>query len=121
MLEFTINPRGRWQRITELVTFDTAGGTGSGVCGIDLVFRIISNRIGGVRWCVRQSKARRDFDHDIALVNADAELDAIVIRRSDILLGHAALPFGRATQCIDNTGEFSSIFLCVGLFTLFTT
>jgi len=88
------------------VTFDTAGGTGSGVCGIDLVFRMISNRVGGVRWCVRQSNGRRDFDHDIALVNADAELDAIVTRRSDISLGHAALPLGRATQCIDNTGEF---------------
>jgi hypothetical protein len=35
------------------------------------------------------------FDYDIALVNADAELDAIVTRRSDIGLGHAALPFGR--------------------------
>ena len=80
------------------MTFDTAGGTGSGVCGMDLVVRIISNRVGGVRWCVKQSKARRDFDYDIALVNADAELDAIVTRRSDIGLGHAALPFGRATN-----------------------
>ena len=97
IVEFTINPSWSMKRTTELVTFDTAGGTGSGVCGIDLVFRIISNRVGGVRWCVKQSKGRRDFDHDIALVNADAELDAIVTRRSDIWLGHAALPFGRAT------------------------
>jgi len=55
--------------------------------------------------CQAGRKARRDFDHDIALVNAAAELDAIVTRRSGVPLMHPVLPFGRATQCIDNTGE----------------
>src|SRR5580704_7529211 len=43
--------------------------------------------------------------NDVALVNADTELDAIVARCS-ISLTHLALPFCRATQCINYTGEF---------------
>jgi len=39
-------------------------------------------------------------------MNADTELDAIVTRHGDISLTHLALPFCRATQCINHTGEF---------------
>jgi len=39
------------------------------------------------------------------MVNADAELDAIVARHSGISLIHLALPLSRTTQCIDDTGE----------------
>ena len=41
---------------------------------------------------------------DIADVDADAEFDGLV-RSADIMLGHAALPFDRTTQPINDTGE----------------
>jgi hypothetical protein len=43
---------------------------------------------------------------DVALVNSGTELDAIVASCSGISLTHRLLPFGRATQCINHTGEF---------------
>jgi hypothetical protein len=44
--------------------------------------------------------------NDVALVNADSKLDAIVARYSGISLTHRVLPLGRTAQCIDNTGKF---------------
>jgi hypothetical protein len=44
--------------------------------------------------------------NDVALVNADTELDAIVARCSGISLIHPVLPLGRTPQCINHTGEF---------------
>jgi hypothetical protein len=44
--------------------------------------------------------------NDVALVNADTELDAIVARCSGISLIHPVLPFGCPTQCVNHTGEF---------------
>jgi hypothetical protein len=44
--------------------------------------------------------------HDnVALVNSDTELDAIVARCRGISLIHPVLPFGRTTQGIDHAGE----------------
>ena len=44
--------------------------------------------------------------NDVALVNTDPKLDAIVVRYSSILLTHRVLPLGRTTQCINHTGKF---------------
>ena len=44
--------------------------------------------------------------NDVALVNADTKLDAIVARCSGISLSHPVLPLGRTTQCINHTGKF---------------
>jgi hypothetical protein len=43
--------------------------------------------------------------HDVALVNADTELYAIVDRCSGISLTHTVLPLGRTAQCIYHTGK----------------
>ncbi len=45
--------------------------------------------------------------NDVALVNSDTELDAIVARCSSTLLTHRVLPFGRTTQCIDHAGKLN--------------
>jgi hypothetical protein len=45
-------------------------------------------------------------DDNIADVNADPKLDAIVLRRIRILLGHAVLNFDGASRCVDGTGKF---------------
>jgi hypothetical protein len=44
--------------------------------------------------------------NDVALVNADTELDAMVARCSGISLIHPLLPLGRTTQCVNHTGKF---------------
>ena len=44
--------------------------------------------------------------NDVALVNADTELDAILVRRSATSLIYPVLPLGRTTQCINHTGKF---------------
>ena len=44
--------------------------------------------------------------NDVALVNADPKLDAIVARFTGISLTHSVLPLGRTTQCINHTGKF---------------
>jgi hypothetical protein len=44
-------------------------------------------------------------DYNIADVNADAKLDAIVVGLICILLGHAALNFDGASRCIDGAGK----------------
>jgi len=44
-------------------------------------------------------------DDNITDVNADAKLNAIVLGRICILLGHAALNFDGASRCIDGTGK----------------
>ena len=44
--------------------------------------------------------------NDVALVNADAELDAIVAGYGGISLIHPTLPLRRTTQCINHTGKF---------------
>jgi len=46
------------------------------------------------------------FNNNVALVNADTKLDAIVARCGGITLDHAALPFSHTTQCINHTGKF---------------
>jgi hypothetical protein len=60
-------------------------------------------------------EARRNIDavakdivvvnNNIADVNADAKLDPIVLGRTYILLGHAALNFDGASRCVDGTGK----------------
>jgi hypothetical protein len=47
------------------------------------------------------------LDNNVALVNADAELDAVVQRRRCIALRHASLHLGRAAQGIDHACKFS--------------
>ena len=44
--------------------------------------------------------------NDVALVNADTELDAIVARCNGISLTHLVLPLGRTPQGINHTGKF---------------
>jgi len=46
------------------------------------------------------------IDDDVTDVNADAELDPVVLRHVGILPGHAALDFNRKARRIDGTGEF---------------
>jgi hypothetical protein len=41
-------------------------------------------------------------------VNADAELDPLVLRHVDILFGHAALNFGGTSHGVDHAGELSN-------------
>src|SRR6266446_9006774 len=48
----------------------------------------------------------RILDDDIALVNTDTELDAAGRRHIGVTLGHAALPFGRTTQPVDDARKF---------------
>src|SRR5205823_11291088 len=43
---------------------------------------------------------------DVTLMNAYSEFDAVVWCAGS-LFGHAALPFGRATQCINDAGELN--------------
>jgi len=47
------------------------------------------------------------FDNDITDVNADAELDPLVLRHVDILFGHAALNFVGTSDRVDHAGELS--------------
>jgi len=47
-------------------------------------------------------------DNDITDVNADAELDPLVLRRVDILFGHAALNFVGTSYRVDHAGELSN-------------
>jgi hypothetical protein len=44
--------------------------------------------------------------HDVALVNADTELDAIIAGCSGTSFTHPVLPLGRTTQGINHTGKF---------------
>jgi hypothetical protein len=48
------------------------------------------------------------FDNDITDVNADAELDPLVLRHVDILFGHAALNFVGTSHGVDHAGELSN-------------
>jgi hypothetical protein len=48
------------------------------------------------------------FDNDITDVNADAELDPLVLRRVDILFGHATLNFVGTSYRVDRAGELSN-------------
>ena len=45
------------------------------------------------------------LDDDVADVDADTELDAMVRRQRGIAFGHRRLHLGRATQRVDNAGE----------------
>jgi hypothetical protein len=45
------------------------------------------------------------FDNYITDVNADAELDPLVLRHIDILFGHAALNFVGTSYGVDHAGE----------------
>src|SRR5215472_10137624 len=61
-------------------------------------------------------KARRDIDaitkdvavlgNDVALVDADAKLDAGVQGRRGIALSHRFLHLGRTAQCVDRAAKF---------------
>ena len=42
------------------------------------------------------------LDDDVALVDADAKLDALVFRDGGVVLGHAALHRGREGDRLDN-------------------
>jgi hypothetical protein len=44
--------------------------------------------------------------NNVALVNADTELNAIVARHGGISLTHPVLPLGRTSQGINHTGKF---------------
>src|SRR5262249_57124644 len=46
------------------------------------------------------------LDHHVALVNADAELDALVRSRRRISLRHAGLHLGRTAHGIDHASKF---------------
>jgi hypothetical protein len=48
------------------------------------------------------------FDNDITDVNADAELDPLVLRHVDILFGHAALNFVGTSDGVDHAGELGN-------------
>ena len=45
------------------------------------------------------------LDDDVAEIDADAELDAPSWRNVLVALGHAALDYGSAAQCVDDAGE----------------
>jgi hypothetical protein len=44
--------------------------------------------------------------NDVALVNADTELDPMAIRCGGISLIHSVLPLAGTMQCINDTGRF---------------
>ena len=60
-------------------------------------------------------QARRDIDavaenvavldHDVAEIDADAELDAAILRHAGVAAGHAVLDFDRAGDGVDHAGE----------------
>ena len=55
------------------------------------------------------------LDDDVADVDADAELDALVLRHAGIALGHAALNGDRATHGVDDAGELDQDAVARGL------
>ncbi len=45
-------------------------------------------------------------DYDVALVDAEPELDALISRNIDVAPGHSLLHLDSAAHSIDDTGEF---------------
>jgi hypothetical protein len=55
------------------------------------------------------------FDDDVALVDADAKFDAAVGRERRIAFGQRRLDFGRASDRVDDAGEFDQKSVAGGL------
>ena len=55
------------------------------------------------------------LDDDVADVDADAELDALVLRHAGVALGHAALDRDRAAHGVDDAGELDQDAVAGGL------
>ena len=45
------------------------------------------------------------LDDDLAHIDADAQIDALVRRQWSVAFGHCSLDLSRATQGVDNAGE----------------
>jgi hypothetical protein len=54
----------------------------------------------------KPARAAAFADNHIPLVDADPPRYAIFLCDLGIVFGHAALPFGCTTQCINHTGKF---------------